>query len=239
MSELLYGPRADLYDAIYAWKDYAAEAERLHVLLAEEGVADGARVVEAACGTGKHLAELRRWYTVAGVDLSAEMLAIARARLPDVPLTQADMRDPIFGPRADALLCLFSSIAYLHDRDALTAALRAFAASVRPGGTVIIEPWIAPEDFSPGRVGMVRTDTDALKVCRMHSATLEGDRSVLDFAWLVGRPGKPIEHFTERHALWLCPRPVFADALDTAGFDARFEPDGLMKQRGLWIARRR
>ncbi|MDP2307812.1 MAG: class I SAM-dependent methyltransferase [Pseudomonadota bacterium] len=238
MSEL-YSSRADLYDTIYAWKDYVLEASQLHVLLLAEGVPDGARVVEAACGTGKHLEQLRRWYAVEGYDLSADMLAIARQRLPDALLTVRDMREPHAAPPADVLLCLFSSIGYLPDRAALDAALRAFAAGLQPGGLVLIEPWLAPEDFTSGKVTMQHTDTPKLKVCRMSTASREGDASVLDFAWLVGRPGAPIEHFTERHELWLCPRPTFAAALDAAGFDARFEPDGLMKQRGLWIGRKR
>ncbi len=239
MTEPLYGARAALYDTIYAWKDYVTEGASLHALLAAEGVPDGARVVEAACGTGKHLAELRQWYDVAGFDRSEDMLAIARERLPDVSLTRGDMRNPVAGPPADALLCLFSSIGYLLDLDALTAALRAFAASVRPGGVVVIEPWLAPEDLTSGRVGMQHTDTPTLKVCRMAHSALQDGMSVMDFAWLVGRPHQPIEHFTERHVMWPCPRPVFAGALDAAGFDARFAADGLMPQRGLWIGRRR
>lgn len=238
MSEL-YTARAELYDTIYAWKDYALEASQLHALLLSHGVPDGARVVEAASGTGKHLEQLRQWYAVEGYDVSAEMLAIARGRLPDVPLSVHDMREPLAGAPSDALLCLFSSIGYLLDREALGAALRSFATGLRPGGLVVIEPWLAPEDFTAGKVFMQNTDTPALKVCRMSLASREGDLSALDFAWLVGRPGQPMEHFTERHTMWLCPRPTFAAALDAAGFDARFEPDGLMKQRGLWIGRKR
>lgn len=239
MSEPLYAERASLYDAIYAWKDYAGEAERLHALLRAEGVADGGRVVEAACGTGKHLAELRRWYRVEGSDRSAPMLALARARLGDVPLHERDMRDPVPGPPADALLCLFSSIGYLHGHEALSAGLRAFAASLRPGGVLTIEPWLAPEEFQEGKVFLQTVDTPDLKLCRMSRGERVGDLAQIDFSWLVGRPGQPVEHFVERHGLWLCPRDAVAAALDAAGFDARFEADGLTKQRGLWIGRRR
>ncbi|MES2641721.1 MAG: class I SAM-dependent methyltransferase [Myxococcota bacterium] len=238
MSEL-YTSRAALYDTIYAWKDYAAEATQLHGVLLAEGIADGARIVEAACGTGKHLEQLRQWYAVAGTDVSADMLAIAAERLRDVPLTVADMREPAPGAPADALLCLFSSIGYLLDREALDAALHAFATSLRPGGIVVIEPWLAPEDFTTGKVFMQQADTPTLKVCRMSVTSRDGDLSAMDFSWLVGRPGVPVENFTERHTLWLCSRATFAAALDAAGFDARFEPDGLMKQRGLWIGRKR
>jgi daunosaminyl-N,N-dimethyltransferase/N-dimethyltransferase len=238
MSEVLYGPRAGLYDTIYAWKDYVAEGERLHGLLAERGIADGARVAEVACGTGKHLAELRRWYTVAGADLSPDMLAIARQRLPGVPLACQDMRAPLPGAPVDALFCLFSSIGYLHGPAALAEALGTFAAALRPGGVLVLEPWIDPADFRDGHVFAQHTDAAPLYVTRMSSGRREGDLSVIDFHWLVGREGQGVEHFVETHALWLCPRDTFGAALATAGFDAEYLPDGLSPRRGLWVARR-
>jgi ubiquinone/menaquinone biosynthesis C-methylase UbiE len=53
--QALYRRFAHLYDRIYHWKDYGAEAETVHVLLLGAGVREGARVVEAACGAGNYL----------------------------------------------------------------------------------------------------------------------------------------------------------------------------------------
>jgi ubiquinone/menaquinone biosynthesis C-methylase UbiE len=64
----VFSRTAHLYDAIYAFKDYAAEAARLHELI-EERVPGPRTLLDIACGTGKHLAELRAWYEVEGVDL--------------------------------------------------------------------------------------------------------------------------------------------------------------------------
>src|SRR4029453_7868966 len=45
--------------------------------------------LDAACGTGRHARYLRdRGHRVTGVDLSPEMLAVARAALPDVELRE-------------------------------------------------------------------------------------------------------------------------------------------------------
>ncbi len=239
MSEAMYGSHADLYDAIYAEKDYVAEAARLHALLAERGVADGARIAEVACGTGKHLAELRRWYQVSGTDLSPEMLKIAQGRLPGVSMTCADMRTPPSEGALDAVLCLFSSIGYLHGAAALDAGLRAFAAGLRPGGVVIVEPWIDPGSFREGHVYSQHVDGPALSLTRMSAGRREGDLSVIEFHWLVGREGQGIEHFVETHALWLCARDAFGAALDRAGFDAEYLDAGLSAGRGLWVGRRR
>lgn len=133
-----------LYDRIYDFKDYAREAARLHELVQER--APGARtLLDVACGTGKHLEQLRAWYEVEGLDLDPELLAIARDRLPDVPLHEADMVDFDLGRRFDAVTCLFSSIGYVLTGKRLRSAAAAIARHVEPGGVLAVEPWITPE----------------------------------------------------------------------------------------------
>jgi ubiquinone/menaquinone biosynthesis C-methylase UbiE len=51
-----------------------------------DGCAAAGSLLDVACGTGKHLEQLMRWYQVEGLDLDDGLLAIARERLPGVPL---------------------------------------------------------------------------------------------------------------------------------------------------------
>jgi daunosaminyl-N,N-dimethyltransferase/N-dimethyltransferase len=236
----MYGHRARYYDPIYHWKDYAAEAARLRALLAAEGVAPGAQLLEAACGTGTTLALLRADYRVAGFDLADAMLAVAREKVPDVALFRADMTDFAVDAPVDALLCLFSSIGYVHPEARLRAAAACFARAVRPGGALIVEPWLAPDGYTPGRASMQTYDGAGLKLCRACISQREGEMAVLRFHWLAAAQGAPeVEHFVETHHLWLCPTATLLAAFEDAGFACRMEPDGLSPGRGLLIGRRR
>lgn len=238
--EASYRRRAKYYDPIYHWKDYAAEAARLRQVLHGEGIADGARLLEAACGTGSHIVHLRAWYEIEGFDRSAAMLEIARTRLPGSRLFEADMTSFTVERPFDALLCLFSSIGYLRDNASLRAAAARFAAAVRPGGAIIIEPWLPPEVYQPGRLTMQTFESPDLKLCRMVIAHREADMAVMEFHWLAAETGAAVvEHFIDRHELRLCPHEMLARAFGEAGFDCRIEPHGLMKERGLLIGRRR
>lgn len=126
-------------DAIYSFKDYAAEAERVHGTV--QARRPGARTLsDVACGTGKHIAALRHRYRVEGLDLDPEMLAMARERLPGVPLHAADMRAFDLGRHFDAVVCLFASIGYVRSEDALRAATAAMARHLDPGGVLLVEP---------------------------------------------------------------------------------------------------
>jgi len=236
----MYGARAEYYDAIYHWKNYQAEAERLHALLGAEGIPDGARVLEAGCGTGSHLQHLHQWYDVAGFDLNEGMLGIARKKLSNVSLFRADMVDFVTPEPVDALLSLFSSIGYVHPENRLRSAVQAFARAVRPGGVVVVEPWLTEADFKVGSTSMETAESKDLKLCRACISGKEGSLSILNFHWLVVRAGaQDVEHFVDRHVVWMCPRELLIATFDNAGFDVRWEPNGFSKSRGLIVGRRR
>lgn len=72
-------------------------------------------VLEIACGTGSLLSYLvNRGYFVAGLDLSPEMLAVARKKLPPaVELTLQDMTSFVVARHYDVVLCAYDSINHL------------------------------------------------------------------------------------------------------------------------------
>ena len=136
--ERIHEDKAALYDLIYSWVDYGPQAEWIRERLKAEGVADGARVVEGACGTGGYLVHLRRWYEVEGFDLADGMLALAKAKLPDVKLWKADLETFTLERPADAFLCLFSSLGYVGGMEKVRRVARHVAAALRPGGFALI-----------------------------------------------------------------------------------------------------
>ncbi|MEE8143470.1 MAG: methyltransferase domain-containing protein [Planctomycetota bacterium] len=236
----LYGRRAEYYDYLYDFKPYDEEAARLHEILAGLGIKDDARVLEAACGTGAYLVHLKNWYQVSGLDLSPELLEIAKKKLPEVSLMQADMADFTVEKPYDALLCLFSSIGYVYPEKKLRKAAHCFAQAVRPGGVLVVEPWLTREKIIPDHIAMQTYDGKDLKLCRSVIPRIEGDLLVFDFHWLAVERGAPdVEYTVERHKLWLCPTQTLLAAFEEAGFESRFEPDGFLPDRGLIIGKRR
>jgi SAM-dependent methyltransferase len=68
----------------------------------------GERVLDAGCGTGRHLRTLEAaGCRVTGLDFSSGMLAVARRSCPEVPLVRADLSRelPLRGGAFDAILC--------------------------------------------------------------------------------------------------------------------------------------
>jgi len=234
-----YAELAEYYDKLYHWKDYRAEALRVRALLHQHGVADGARLLDAACGTGSHLVHLREWFDVAGFDGSLSMLAQALDKLPGVPLWDAELTDFSVDHPFDAAVCLFSSIGYLTREQDLRQAATRFARAVRPGGLVLIEPWFTAQTWDTGRPAMQTYDSPDLKLVRTTVTERVGDLAVTPMHWLIAERGRPVRHLVDHHELWLCPRDTLRAAFQDAGFEAHFEERGLMDGRGLLVGRRR
>ena len=222
------------YDAIYAFKDYESEAAQLNERIRTHAPSPSPTVLDVACGTGLHLAYLKDQYTVEGLDLDPNMLEIARRRCPGVPFHQGDLVDFDLGRTFDAVLCLFSSIGYAKTVARMQQAVQTMARHLRPGGVLIVEPWLTPEVYEVGRFSAAFVDEPDLKIARMNMMKLEGTLSIIDFHYLVGTPDG-FSYFTERHEMGLFTQDEYLDAFAAAGLTVEFKPEGLMGH-GLYLA---
>jgi SAM-dependent methyltransferase len=135
------------YDRFVNWKRRLAyELVFIERLLADHGAQ---RVLDVACGTGKHaIALARRGYRVTGADLSEGMIARARENAAQVTIETGDACFVVagFGALADqvegdfdALLCLGNSLPHVLTVEALHDTLADFAQVLRPGGLLFIQ----------------------------------------------------------------------------------------------------
>ncbi len=138
------------YDALIA-RPVADECAGITAWLARRGVAPGAAVLDAGCGTGRYAVELAgRGFAVTGIDRSFELLEEARSRARDaglpITLVEADLLDLPAAPGGrlhDAIVCR----GVLNDMvgaAARAAALGGFARMLRPDGVV----WLDVRDWS-------------------------------------------------------------------------------------------
>ncbi len=230
----MFDRSAELYDLVYGFKDYAGEADRLDELIRER-LPHARSLLDVACGTGKHLAELAdRYPDVAGLDLDEGLLAIARERLPHVPLHHCDMTAFNLGRRFDAVTCLFSAIGYAGTEARLRTSIAAMARHLEPGGVLLVEPWLDPQTWKPGHLHLLTVDDPEVKIARATVAALEGTTSILDFHYLVVTAAG-VEHFTEHHEAALFTREQYVGAFEAARLVVEHDEEGLIG-RGLYVA---
>lgn len=132
--------RAD-YDA-FAWfyDDYwsvGVTRELLRALgkLFLPRLPEGARLLDLCCGSGRVAAELEaRGFRVTGLDLSEEMLRLARRRAPAAEFQRADARTFRLPPVFDAALSTFDSLNHILSLKELAAVFRNVRRALKPGG---------------------------------------------------------------------------------------------------------
>ena len=233
----MFTKSAAFYDAIYAarGKDYAAEAAWLRAAY-RNVAARSSRLLDVACGTGRHLSALRNEFSVEGLDAEPAMIAIARERLPDVPLHVARMQDFSVDGRFAIVQCLFSSIGYVSGETELFATIARFANVVERGGVLVVEPWFAPDEWNERHIDAIFVDQPELKIARLGRPERYGTTSVLRYEYLVAEP-TGISAFSESHALQLFTDAQYRAAFAAAALNVRNERSDLFA-RGLYIGRK-
>lgn len=229
---------ADDYDVIYQGLPYDEQAALITTAIRDRHP-PAETLLEVGCGTGQFLVRLRDSFTVEGLDISSEMLDVARRRVPDVPLHVGDMRTFQLGRTFDAVVCLFSSIGYMTTLEDLHLALENMASHLVTGGVLIVDPWFAPDGLMPGYVGanLERRDQGYV-VARLSDTTIRDGVSVMDMHHLVGSAGEGVRYYVERHEMGLFGDEQYAQLLEQLGLDAIRTDDVAWADRSRWIARK-
>lgn len=229
-----YTRSAAFYDLIYEFRDIPALNEAL-IRHLEKHAPAARSLLDVACGTGQQLAALTMFDRV-GVDLSPNILAVAAERVPDVPLLVQDMVELDIPRRFDAVICLFSSIAYVKTIDRLERAISRMAAHLEPGGTLFIEPWFTPEQFWDGHLAVRHASDGTVHLSWMYRQERHGHLSILPIHYLVGGP-EGVEHWVETHEMGLFTDAEYTSALRAAGLEVVPDP-GDLAGRPMYVARK-
>lgn len=150
------------FDARYNHWLYRAQRDRLDELLARHAVAvAGARVLDAGSGVGFFVDFFlaRGAAAVTGLDISEGAVAGLRARFPGQRFLLADLGDPAFDEAALGgpfdLVSAMSVLFHVVDDRRFERALGRLAASVAPGGHLVLSDTLRPPGLH--RVAHVRT----------------------------------------------------------------------------------
>ncbi len=142
----IYSAFALIYDMVMRDVDYDSWARHI-MRLAKRFRLPRTKLLEIACGTGTLSIKMKQLgCDVTGVDLSNEMLTLAREKFREegveIPLYQASMDDLSsldLEPGFDLVTCLYDSLNYLLSEEAVLRAFHDVYELLRPGGGYIFD----------------------------------------------------------------------------------------------------
>ncbi len=134
-----------IYSDLAPWYDrlFPVGTEQAELLVNRLRSAEARSVLDAGCGTGRHLEILAdAGFAVAGLEPEADMAAEANRRLAErgrVEVLSLDQAAQVPGAPFDAALCLGNTLAHLLEEADLSAGLKAIASVLGPGGLFIAQ----------------------------------------------------------------------------------------------------
>lgn len=171
---------------VYGHRDLE-EARRDIAGLAQLGLRG--RVLDLACGAGRHLRAMREvGIDAMGMDLSPQLLARARELAPNLRLLRANSRRPPFRPASfDVALSLFTSFGYHDERSEDAAQLAGIAPLLVSGGLLFLD-LAHPERLRSELVPTSSRQAGELQVEETRSLEADGRRVVKELrVWGPGR----------------------------------------------------
>jgi SAM-dependent methyltransferase len=130
---------ADDYLIIYAHRSEREALSQVKVAIGHVPFEPGQRVLDIACGKGRHMLGFARMGArVAGVDLSPTLLRAARRRFRESPyratFRRGDMRRLPYQNQFDGVTLWFTSFGYFPTETDNLRVMKSLAAAIKPGG---------------------------------------------------------------------------------------------------------
>ena len=129
---------AEYYDLIYKDKDYEREVNFIEEIFGES---KPKKILEVGCGTGNYTKILlERGYEVTAVDISEDMLEIARRKC-NCTLIKGDIKDIALNEKFDTCVAMFAVMGYITKNSDIIKALNNIRRHLKPNGVFVFDVW--------------------------------------------------------------------------------------------------
>jgi SAM-dependent methyltransferase len=255
----VFGAYSRYYNLLYRDKDYGAEAEYIHRLVQKHK--PGAKsLLDLGCGTGRHdLLLAGMGYSITGVDMSEEMLSMAKKGSgvqgfkgsdvtqpepkPQPVFLKGDVRTVRIGRKFDAVISLFHVMSYQVGNEDLASAFKTAREHLGTGGIFVFDCWYGPAVLTdrPARREKVLEDSE-IHVTRIAEPVMHPNENVVDVKYHVLVKDKAtgrVEVLDEVHRMRYLFAPEVRLMLGSAGFELEAMYDFLTENApgfGSWGA---
>ncbi len=216
----LYDDLAWTWPIISPPEEYIDETEEMIGLIRKYARIPVKRVINFGCGGGHNDHTLKQHFHVTGVDISENMLSLARVLNPEVTYVTGDMRSVRLGERFDAVT-IFDAISYMRTIESLRAAFNTAYSHLRPGGVFVTYVEECAEQFRQNKTTVLtksQGDTEITLIDNSYDPNTDDTWYECHLIYLIRQRGElTIE--TDCHLLGLFPLQTWQDEMSAAGFE--------------------
>jgi SAM-dependent methyltransferase len=191
------------YLDLYPHRDQDEARRAVDLLMRRVELAPEARVLDLACGAGRHLQALAgQGLAAVGLDLSEPLLLRARKRVPEAHLVRGDMRWlPLATASVDAVTSFFTSFGYFDSEEEDRRVLGEMRRVLRPGGKVLLD-FLNAKSVAADLTPRDEREVDGRRVVQERRLVDEGRKVEKRIHLAPGPNGEPAQQFRERVRLY-------------------------------------
>lgn len=173
------------YDLLYGDKDYHGEVQYVDNLI-KKNTSNAISILDMGCGTGIH-AHLfyDLGYIVHGIDMSEDMLKIARKKINGkeerLRFTQSNIQELNLNKKFDVVISLFHVMSYQNSNDELIKSFEVAKSHLNDGGIFIFDFWYGPAVLTNLPTNKKKhLENDDIKVTRITESILYPQQNITE-----------------------------------------------------------
>jgi SAM-dependent methyltransferase len=216
----MYGDLAKLWPIISPPENYVDEAKFFAKLIREHSRIKARTLLHFGCGAGHIDWTLKKHFRITGVDVSRQMLTLARRLNSEVKYRQGDMRTARLRRTFDAVI-IADSITYMTSERDLRGAFQTAWTHLKPGGVFCTYAEHTKERFEQNKTEFsLRTngDTEIVFIENDYDPDPTDTTSEFTFVCLIRRAGR-LRIETDRHVGGLFDLETWRRLLKSVGFN--------------------
>lgn len=214
----LYHDLTWLWPTLSPIEDYEEEIAEVISLIDEFAPHKPKTLLDLGCGGGHNDYWLKRRFSITGVDLSEDMLALARRLNPEARYLPGDMRSALLGETFDVVF-IADAIDYMLTEADLRAAFETAYAHLNPGGLFLTFAEETKERFEQHKTKTVTREGKGViltSIENYYDPNPDDTTYEMTFVYLVRRNGLQIE--TDHHVMGVFPFATWIELLEEVGF---------------------
>ncbi|MBU0671642.1 MAG: class I SAM-dependent methyltransferase [Candidatus Margulisbacteria bacterium] len=215
----MYKDLAKYFPIITPPEDYLEECEYFAQVIKNTSPIESKTLLDLGCGGGNDDFALKKHFKITAVDVSPEMLKIAKKLNPEVKYLKGDMRFVRLKEKFDAVT-IFDSINYMVTKDDLRAVFSTAYEHLKPGGVLVTIAEETPDRFVQNKTKCSVQNKDNIEVSFIENyfdPDIKDTTYEATFVFLIREKGK-LRVETDFHLCGIFPLETWFDLLQETGF---------------------
>lgn len=199
-----FGDYSKYYDLLYKDKDYNKEVEYIEWLIHKYNP-NTKYILDLGCGTGKHDILLAKKYNIVWVDISIDMINLAKKNTSNIEFILWDITEVKLNKKFDTIVSLFDVINYINENEKIIDTFKNVSEHLMDWWIFIFDcrywPWVLTER----PINKIKKmENDEIKVFRNTGIEMFSNENIVDVnfdIFIFNKENKTIFKTKEKHRM--------------------------------------